>query len=148
MTWAPHVTVATVVEKQGRFLLVRERPNDREVYNQPAGHLEEGETLEEAALRETLEETGWQVKLTGLLGIGLYLAPANGVTYVRHTFIAEPVTHLPEQTLDDGILAAEWLSYAEILERRAQLRSPMVLDAVDEFLSGQRYPLEMLRSYL
>jgi 8-oxo-dGTP pyrophosphatase MutT (NUDIX family) len=148
MSWTPHVTVATVVEQQGRFLLVRERPDNREVYNQPAGHLEQGETLEEAARRETLEETGWRVHLTGFLGVGLYRAPVNDVTYVRHTFIAEPVTHHPELPLDEGILAAEWLNYAEILERRAQLRGPMVLAAVDDFLAGRHYPLEILRAYL
>lgn len=147
MTWAPHVTVATVVERQGRFLMVLERPNGHEVYNQPAGHLEPDESLVAAAVRETLEETAWEVRITGLLGIGLYTAPANGVTYLRHTFIGEPVQHHPERTLDEGIIAAKWLSYEQLQERRGLLRSPMVLQAVEDYRSGRRYPLELLRSY-
>ncbi len=147
MTWAPHVTVATVIESLGRFLMVLERPNGSEVYNQPAGHLEPKESLVDAAVRETLEETAWEVRITGLLGIGLYTAPANGVTYLRHTFVGETLQHHPERSLDDGIIAAEWLSYEQLQERRSQLRSPMVLQAVEDYRSGRRYPLELLRSY-
>jgi len=147
MTWAPHVTVATVVEHQGRFLLVYEQAEDRVVYNQPAGHLEPGESLVEAAVRETLEETQWRVEPKALIGIDLYLAPANGITYLRHTFAAETLAHCPEQPLDEGIIEPCWLSREELLARRAQWRSPLVLQAVDDYLSGQRFPLELLRSH-
>ena len=146
MTWAPHVTVATVVEREGRFLVVYENIDGQRVYNQPAGHLESGESLIDAAVRETLEETRWRVKPTALLGIDLYLAPANGVTYLRHTFAAQALAECPEQPLDDGIIEPRWLSREELLARRAQWRSPLVMRAVDDFLSGNRYPLALLRS--
>jgi len=146
MTWAPHVTVATVVKRQGRFLLVYEEAEGQRVYNQPAGHLEPGESLVDAAVRETLEETRWRVKPKALIGIDLYLAPANGVTYLRHTFAAEAQAECPEQPLDEGIIQPCWLSRDELLARRAQWRSPLVMQAVDDFLSGNRYPLELLRS--
>ena len=146
MTWAPHVTVATVVEREGRFLLVYEQAEGQRVYNQPAGHLEPGESLIDAAVRETLEETRWRVKPTALIGIDLYLAPANGVTYLRHTFAAQALNEYPEQPLDEGIIEPRWLTREELLARRAQWRSPLVIQAVDDFLSGNRYPLELLRS--
>lgn len=146
MTWAPHVTVATVVEREGRFLLVYEQADGQPVYNQPAGHLEPGESLVDAAVRETLEETRWRVKPRALIGIDLYLAPANGVTYLRHTFAAEALSECPEQPLDEGIIEPCWLNREELLARRAQWRSPLVMQAVDDYLSGKQYPLELLRS--
>ncbi|WP_341938402.1 NUDIX hydrolase [Marinimicrobium sp. C2-29] len=147
MSWAPHVTVATVVERNGRFLFVYEEAEGRRVYNQPAGHLEPNESLTDAAVRETLEETRWQVRPTALLGIGLYRAPANGVTYLRHTFAAEAVEEHPQRPLDEGIIEPRWLTRDELLARESEWRSPMVLQAVDDFLDGKRYPLELLRSY-
>ena len=108
MSWHPHVTVATIVEDQGRFLLVEEQADGREVLNQPAGHLEPAESLLEAALRETLEETGWEVELSAVTGIYLYTAPSNGVTYQRVCFAARPVRHHPERALDAGIIATNW----------------------------------------
>lgn len=144
MTWAPHVTVATVVERDGRFLFVYEEADGRQVYNQPAGHLEPNETLVEAAVRETLEETRWRVRPTALLGIGLYTAPANGITYLRHTFAAEALEERADLPLDDGIIEPRWLTREELLAHRDQWRSPMVLEAVDDYLSGRRYPLELL----
>lgn len=147
MSWAPHVTVATVVERNGRFLFVYEEAEGRRVYNQPAGHLEPDESLIDAAVRETLEETRWQVRPTALLGIGLYQAPANGVTYLRHTFAAEPIEEHPQRPLDEGIIEPRWLTRDELLARENEWRSPMVLQAVDDFLAGKRYPLELLRSY-
>ena len=114
MSWHPHVTVATIVEDQGRFLLVEEQADGREVLNQPAGHLEPAESLLEAALRETLEETGWEVELSAVTGIYLYTAPSNGVTYQRVCFAARPVRHHPERALDDGIIGPRWLSRDEL----------------------------------
>src|SRR5690554_476316 len=97
MNWHAHVTVATVIEDNGRFLLVEEQQRGRLVLNQPAGHLEPGETLIEAAVRETLEETGWTVEVLGLVGVGLYTAPSNGVTYYRTTFFGRPLSHDPQR---------------------------------------------------
>lgn len=144
MAWAPHVTVATIVERDQRYLLVFEEADGQRVYNQPAGHLEPNETLLEAAVRETLEETGWTVKPTAVLGISLYEAPSNGVTYLRTSFIAEPVSFDSNYELDTGIIEAVWLTYEEILARRDQLRSPMTLQVIEEYRAGKCFPLELL----
>lgn len=144
MTWAPHVTVATIVERDGRYLMVYEKADGKEVYNQPAGHLDPDESLQQAAIRETLEETGWTVALTGLLGINLYDAPSNGVTYLRTTFIAEAISHDAERELDTGIIAAVWLTYEEILARQADLRSPMTLEVIDNYRTGKVFPLAVI----
>lgn len=124
MSWHPHVTVATIVEDQGRFLLVEEQADGREVLNQPAGHLEPAESLLEAALRETLEETGWEVELSAVTGIYLYTAPSNGVTYQRVCFAARPVRHHPERALDDGIIGPRWLSRDELAAQPQRLAQP------------------------
>jgi len=144
MSWTPHVTVATIIEHDGRFLFVYEEADGKQVYNQPAGHLDPDETLCEAALRETLEETGWTVKLTGVVGVNLYTAPSNGITYMRTTFIAEPISHDPNRPLDTGIISAVWLTYDELLARKDQLRSPMTLEIIDDYRSGRRFPLEVV----
>lgn len=144
MTWAPHVTVATIVERDGRFLMVYEDADGKRVYNQPAGHLDPRETLQEAAVRETLEETAWHVKLTGVVGVNLYEAPNNGVTYMRTTFIAEAIQQDTGRPLDTGIIEAVWLTYEDILERRAQLRSPMTLQIIDEYRAGRRFPMTVV----
>lgn len=144
MDWHAHVTVATVVEDAGRFLLVEEEKQGRLVLNQPAGHLEPGESLIEAARRETLEETAWQVEIQGVIGIGLYVAPGNGVTYYRTAFHARPLAHEPERALDADITRAVWLTLDEIRAEQARLRSPLVLDAIEKYLDGQRYPLSMI----
>lgn len=144
MDWHAHVTVATVVEDAGRFLLVEEEKQGRLVLNQPAGHLEPGESLIEAARRETLEETAWQVEIQGVIGIGLYVAPGNGVTYYRTAFHARPLAHEPERALDADITRAVWLTLDEIRAEQVRLRSPLVLDAIEKYLDGQRYPLSMI----
>ncbi len=146
-TWPPHITVATVVEDQGRYLLVEERDKvtGKRVFNQPAGHLEPGESLFDAARRETLEESGWEVELLGLLGWALYTAPSNGVTYYRNTFLARPVRQHSGAALDADILASHWLDYGEILAKSARMRSPLVLAAVQQARSGTLYPLDALQ---
>lgn len=144
MTWAPHVTVATIIERDNRYLMVYEEADGKKVYNQPAGHLDPDETLTEAALRETLEETGWTVKLTGVVGVNLYTAPSNGITYFRTTFTAEPISHDTSRALDTGIIEALWLSYEELVARKDQLRSPMTLQIIEEYRAGRCFPLEVV----
>ncbi len=143
--WVPHVTVATVVEREGRFLLVEEQARGGAVvFNQPAGHVEANETLAEAAVRETLEETGWDVVLTRFLGIYTYTAPTRPeVTYYRMAYLATAVQHHPTRPLDTGILAAHWLTVDEI-RASAQLRSPLVLRCVEDALAGRAFPLDLV----
>lgn len=148
MSWHPHITVATVIERNGRFLMVKEWAEGEQKFNQPAGHLEPNETLREAALRETLEETAWKIKLTGIVGICTYQSPLNGETYVRTTFIADPLEQVPAQPLDEGIIEALWLTRDEVAERQALLRSPMVLQVIDDYLAGRCYPLEVVDTHM
>lgn len=145
MRWSPHVTVAAVVQRNGRFLMVREKAETGElVYNQPAGHLEEDETLTEAVIRETLEETGWQVTPTGILSVRLYTSPLNQVTYLRTTFAADAVAHYPDYALDPVIDEALWMSEEEILRRTDEMRSELVLQSIRDYQQRQRFPLELL----
>jgi 8-oxo-dGTP pyrophosphatase MutT (NUDIX family) len=148
MSWAPHVTVATVIERDGRYLLVEERDKTTGalVFNQPAGHLEAGESITAAALRETLEETGWEIELLGVLGIALYTAPGNGVSYYRTTFVGKPLRHLENAALDPDIHTTHWLDYEEILANSARMRSPLVLAAIEQQRRGICYPLDLIYS--
>ncbi|MBX3711548.1 MAG: NUDIX hydrolase [Lysobacter sp.] len=143
--WQPDVTVATVVVADGRLLCVEERADGRLVINQPAGHLEPDESLAEAALRETREETGWDVRLTAFLGAYQWKAEESGRHYLRFAFAAEPERHDPSRTLDDGIVQALWLTPDELLARRDQHRSPLVWQVVADHLAGQRSPLSVLQ---
>jgi 8-oxo-dGTP pyrophosphatase MutT (NUDIX family) len=142
--WTPYVTVATVVEQQGRFLLVEEYADGRLVYNQPAGHLDDHETIAAAAIRETLEETAWEVALDALVGIYHWRHPDNALTFVRFCFAATGRQHYPDRALDAGIQRAVWLSRAAIAALQDRLRSPMVLRCIDDYLAGHRYPLSLL----
>lgn len=149
MPWAPHVTVAVVIEREGRFLLVEERAEaERIVYNQPAGHVEKGESLEQAACREALEETGWDVKLTGVLGLYVYPSPHDAdTTYYRVCYRAEAVTHHPERALDEGIIAAVWLTPEE-LAASGQARSPLVPRCIADYLAGRQFPLDLIYEHV
>ncbi len=142
--WQPDVTVATIVVRDGRLLMVEERAQGRLVFNQPAGHLEPDETLLDAALRETREETGWDVRLTAFVGAYQWKASETGRHYLRFAFAAEPVRHDPERPLDDGIVQTHWLTPAELQQARDRHRSPLVWQAVEDYLGGRRYPLDML----
>jgi ADP-ribose pyrophosphatase YjhB (NUDIX family) len=144
MNWHAHVTVATVVEREGRFLLVEETKGGKKVLNQPAGHLEPNESLIQAAIRETLEETAWSVRIDGLVGIGLYTAPSNGVTYYRTTFHATALEYHSARALDADIDRALWLTLEEVKAEKARLRSPLVLQAIEHYMAGHRYPLSMI----
>ena len=147
--WQPDVTVATVVVADGRLLIVEESVHGRLVLNQPAGHLEPDESLAEAALRETREESGWDVRLTGFLGAYQWKAPGEdgheGRHYLRFAFAAEPVAHDPAHPLDTGIVRALWMTPAELVRERERHRSPLVWQAVDDHLAGRRLPLDLLR---
>jgi 8-oxo-dGTP pyrophosphatase MutT (NUDIX family) len=147
--WQPDVTVATVVVRDGRLLMVEERAGGKLVFNQPAGHLEPDESLQEAALRETREETGWEVRLTGFVGAYQWTATNDdgsaGRHYLRFAFAAEPVRHDPDQPLDDGIVQAVWLTPTELQLEAARHRSPLVWQAVQDYLAGRRSPLSMLQ---
>ena len=144
MRWNPHVTVAAIVENEGRFLMVyeRDKTTGQMVYNQPAGHWDEGETLLEACLREAREETGWEIELTHLIGLFTYKAPSNGETYLRIAFAAKPLNYLDSE-LDSDITEALWLDYETIIEKHAagELRSPLVREVIDRYVDGQQFPL-------
>lgn len=116
--------------------------------NQPAGHLDPHETLTEAAVRETLEETGWDVEATGIVGIYLYTAPSNGVTYQRVCFIAKALKHHPGYQLDDGILRARWLTRDELMAVRDDWRSELIIRCIDDYLAGHCHSLELIRPSL
>lgn len=145
MDWQAHVTVATIVEDQGRFLFVEEIKGGRKVLNQPAGHLDPNESLQRAAVRETLEETGWDVELTSVVGIYLYTAPSNGITYQRICFAAKALRHHPDYTLDDGIVGPIWLTRDQLLGEQDRWRSELVLRCVDDYSNGERFSLDLLR---
>nr|WP_295379933.1 NUDIX hydrolase [Pseudoxanthomonas sp.] len=142
--WQPDVTVATIVVRDGRLLMVEERAQGRLVFNQPAGHLEPDETLLDAALRETREETGWDVRLTAFVGAYQWKATETGRHYLRFAFAAEPVRHDPARPLDDGIVQTHWLTPAELQQVHERHRSPLVWQVVEDYLGGRRYPLDML----
>ena len=145
--WKPHVTVAAVLEQQGRFLLVEETTREGLMYNQPAGHLEAGESRIEAVRRETLEESAWQFQPQSLVGIYQWHSPLNNVTYLRFAFTGVLLAHEAGRALDTGIVAAHWLTEPEIFASRARHRSPLVYDCVRDYLSGVRYPLAVLHHY-
>ena len=142
--WQPDVTVATVVVADGRLLVVEERVNGRLVLNQPAGHLEPDESLQDAALRETREETGWEVRLTGFIGAYQWKAPETGRHYLRFAFAAEPLAHDPARPLDEGIVRALWMTPSELRAASARHRSPLVWQAVADHLAGSRHPLSLV----
>lgn len=142
--WTPHVTVATIVEKNSEYLFVREHTDQGERINQPAGHWEAGETLLQAACRETLEETGWHVRLTGFVGVATYLAPANGVTYLRFTFVAKPEHWDPAAELDREIIEPLWLDRDALVQVRPSWRSPLVGEVLDQYLTHGCQPLELV----
>lgn len=149
MSWHPHVTVAAVVERAGRFLLVEEQTRYGLQWNQPAGHWEPGETLIEAAIRETREEAAIQFQPSSVVGIYVWTRPdnqnaASPKTFLRVTFAGEILDEYPDQPLDDGIVRAHWASREEIAQNIDRLRSPMVLDAVDDWIKGHRHPLSLI----
>lgn len=144
MVWKPRVTVAAIAEQQGQFLMVEERVRGAVRFNQPAGHLEDAESLLDAVVRECLEETAWHFQPQALVGFYRWRQPDNGETYLRATFCGECFNQDKQRTLDKEIIAAHWLSADEIRSREQQLRSPLVQQSIDDYISGKRYPLNLL----
>ena len=137
----PDITVAALAERQGRFLLVEERIARRLVFNQPAGHVERGETLLQAVARETREETAWRFSGEAFLGAYLWRHPGSGRASLRFAFIGSVTDHDASQPLDHGILRTHWLTREQILGHEPRLRSPLVLRCIDDYLAGRRQPL-------
>ena len=146
----PRVTVASVVERDGRFLVVEERSDSGGglVINQPAGHVEHGETLAEAVARETFEETAWRFSPEFLVGVYVWAHPSGSSSYLRVCFGGSVHGHEPDSPLDAGIERALWLSREELAAQGGRLRSPLVLGVIDDYLAGERYPLSVLKSLL
>jgi len=147
MVWKPHVTVAAVIERDGKFLLVEEMIDGKTCYNQPAGHLECRESLSDAVVRETLEETGYSFVPKYLVGIYNWRNEAKDITYLRFAFGGEIVGHDAQRPLDDGIIAARWLALDEIRALSAGHRSPMIMRCIEDWAAGKRYPLELVTHY-
>lgn len=150
--WKPHVTVAAVIERDGKFLIVEEEVDNGRGgidirYNQPAGHLDEGESLLAACARETLEETAWQFTPQQLLGVYQWRKPAGDVTYLRFAYCGELGVHDAQRPLDQGIVQALWLTPEEVAARRAHHRSPLVMQCIEDYLAGRRFPLDLVRHY-
>jgi len=143
MIWTPHATVATIVEHDNSFLMVEELSEGHRVFNQPAGHVDADESIFAAAVRETMEETGWQVRLEKFVGTYIYQAPSNGVTYYRFCFSAVGERQV-STTLDEGILAAHWLSLEEIHHKGDALRSPLVLRCLHDYKHRPLLPLDYI----
>lgn len=142
--WKPHVTVASIVEMHGKYLFVREEVGGKVVINQPAGHLEEGESLIDAAVRETMEETQYEFTPTGLVGIYRSTAEENpDITYLRFLFCGDLGKHL-NGALDADIISTEWLSLEEIRSCLAEHRSALVMQSIEDYLNHPPYPLTVI----
>jgi 8-oxo-dGTP pyrophosphatase MutT (NUDIX family) len=144
MTRGIDVTVAAIIERAGKFLMVEERAGTQLVLNQPAGHLEQGESLLAAVIRETLEETGHRFDPEHIVGFYLWHAQDAATTYLRVAFCGSVEPSADVAALDEGIVALHWFSRAELIRRVHELRSPMVMRCIDDYLAGQRYPLDCL----
>ncbi len=144
MKWPPHVTVGSVVERDGKFLVVEEMLLDKYVLNLPAGHLEPHETLIEAAIRETYEETGWHTTIASVLSINKSVAEKTGIPYLHICFVGHAVSFDPSAKLDTGIRQALWLDYNELVSLQHTMRSDTVLNNIQQFIRGETFPLSMI----
>mgnify|MGYP001827282238 CR=1 FL=1 len=142
--WKPNATVAAIVEQSGKFLLVEETTSRGNRFNQPAGHIEDNETITQAVIRETLEETAYDFTPEALLGVYHWKHDHNDTTYLRFAFIGKVEHYYPEQPLDDGIIRVVWMSIDEIREKQALMRSDQVLTCFEDYLAGKHFPLEII----
>ena len=147
MIWKPHVTVAAIIERDGKFLLVEEETDEGIRFNQPAGHLECEEALTDAVIREALEETGYAFVPRFLVGVYNWQHPDKDITYLRFAFGGEITGHDPERELDTGIIGARWLTLDEIRANAGQHRSPLILRCIEDWQAGKRYPLDLITHY-
>jgi ADP-ribose pyrophosphatase YjhB (NUDIX family) len=144
--WKPNVTVAALIERDGRFLLVEEETDDGLRFNQPAGHLDQGESLVNACAREALEETAWSFRPTALVGVYQWPRPQGDITYLRFAFCGRLGAHDPTRTLDDGIVRTVWMTPEEVRASVTRHRSPLVLQCIEDYLAGVRYPLSVIHT--
>jgi 8-oxo-dGTP pyrophosphatase MutT (NUDIX family) len=142
------LTVSAVVERDGRFLIVEERSSGIVVMNHPGGHIEAGESPEQAVVREALEETGCQITVGGLLGVYLWIHPQTRQQYLRIAYVGSYVSHDDGRVLDDGVYAVHWFTRADLERRMRRLRSPVVMRCVEDYLAGQRQPANFLESLM
>lgn len=144
MIWKPNVTLAAVLEQDGKFLLVEEKTGEGIQFNQPAGHWEPGETLVQGVIRETLEESAYHFVPEFLLGVYSWRHPCKDRLYLRFAYGGKITGFDPGRPLDDGILRAIWLDPDEIRAGKARHRSPLVAACIDDYLAGKRYPLDIV----
>ena len=142
--WKPNTTVAAIIERDNKFLLVEEITERGNRFNQPAGHLEDGETLIQAVIRETMEESAYEFTPEFLLGVYQWKHTLNDTTYLRFAFIGKAGVHYPMQELDEGIVQAVWMDIDEIRDKANLMRSPQILSCIEDYLAGKRYPLEVI----
>lgn len=147
MIWKPHVTVAAVIEQDGNFLLVEEHTSQGLKFNQPAGHLEANESLLNAVVREALEESAYDFEPQYLVGIYRWHAVASDTTYLRFAYSGRILAHHAGKALDEGIVRAVWMSVEEIRATAPRHRSPLILQCVEDYLAGKKYPLELITHY-
>jgi NADH pyrophosphatase NudC (nudix superfamily) len=147
MIWKPNTTVAAVIEQGGKFLLVEENTSQGIRFNQPEGHLEAGESLVAAVIRETLEESAYHFAPTHLIGIYRWHSPDSDTTYLRFAFTGAITGYEATRTLDTGILRAAWFTPEEIRATQSRHRSPLILRCVEDFLADKRYPLDLITHY-
>ena len=140
----PNTTVAAIIEQNGKFLLVEEETDRGNRYNQPAGHLEDGESLIQAVIRETMEEAAYEFMPEALLGVYQWKHPHNDTTYLRFAFIGKAGVHYPMQELDEGIIRTVWMDIDEIRDKAGLMRSPQVITCVEDYLAGKRFPLNVI----
>ena len=143
-----HLTVATIVVRQDQYLMVKEIDSGKLVINQPAGQVEPGEDIIDAAIRETYEETGWHVDINGFIGIYSSTSPATGITYYRLAFTAKPLSLDEQAVIDADIQEVVWLSAEKIRQNNNQLRSELVVDCLDDYEQGKIFPLDIFRKRL
>ncbi len=148
MSWKPNVTVAAIIEQGARYLMVEEIIDNTPVFNQPAGHLEPGESLLQAVSREVLEETGRSFEPQWLIAVQLWQPSHRKTTFLRFAFTGRVSERDPGRTLDKEIVTTHWLTRQALETKRQHLRSPLVLESIACYESGRRYPLTLLQSFL